>query len=133
MAGLITKTFEELEQMKYTVIEHFGITGGTKKGFEFFLTETMPPKAFGYDCRDYTWYSVQLNTEQDFEQLNNFLNRLFDRSDINIPSGKTCMVACDQVENQIKQQSRSIDWGACHVVYMPISASFQKLYACKTA
>jgi len=134
MAGIKAISFEELEQMKFTIVEGFAVGRmyRSRSKFYFSIMETVPPTAYGYDCKDYSWYKVQLNSKQDFEQLSHFLNKLFDRNDICIPSGKTGMDAVKKLAQQIRRSSAVVDWGACHVTYMSISSAFQNLNLCES-
>lgn len=129
MSGIQETTFDELNNMKFTVVSRFGVTRNNRKnGRRFFLMETVPPTEYGADCQDYVWWEVRVKTDQDFERLNDFLQRLFRLERVKIPVGKDSPAAAERLEKQIRKSAKVVDFGACHVTYLPIAPEFQKLY-----
>ena len=66
------KTFEELNAMKFDIVEHFGM----QKKSEFFIMNTVAPAEYGADA-DYQYYEVDVKTDEDLDALKAFIKDLF--------------------------------------------------------
>ena len=66
------KTFEELNAMKFDIVEHFGM----QKKSEFFIMNTVSPAEYGADA-DYQYYEVDVQTDEDLDALKAFIEDLF--------------------------------------------------------
>ena len=66
------KTFEELNAMKFDIVEHFGM----QKKSEFFIMNTVAPAEYGADA-DYQYYEVDVKTDEDLDALKAFIEDLF--------------------------------------------------------
>jgi hypothetical protein len=120
MAGIKKISVQELNNLKFHVVENFGMLS---KG-RFFITDTIPPIQYGADCKDYTWYEVQCNTTKDYSELATFIKNIFGIV-IDVSSKKIARKAVDALMNQFKGEIHEVDWGACHVCYIPIAKQFR--------
>ena len=74
------KTFEELNAIKFDIVEHFGM----QKKSEFFIMNTVAPAEYGADA-DYQYYEVDVKTDEDMDALKAFIEDLFGmKGDANI-------------------------------------------------
>lgn len=121
MAGVNTISVQELNNMKFHVIERFCFV----KANTFLITDTIPPVCFGADCRDYTVYWVHCDSASDFVHLADFLEQLFGKK-IDRTSNRTIRKSADDLMKQFKKEIKEVDWGACHVRYIPFSEQYRK-------
>lgn len=121
MAGIKTVTMEELNEVKFDVIQHFGMS---KRG-HFFIMNTVEPVVYGADCKDYTWYQVKVNKQQ-LPSLGDYINRLFGKV-IDVSTIKTAYESINNLDEEYYKNSPCVDWGACHVTYIPYAEQFRKV------
>lgn len=127
MAGMKDMNFDEMRAMKFNVLSRIGITK-QKRDKEFFIMDVIPPTGFGADCKGYTWYQVILKTDDDYKQLKNFIEELFQ---IQCPelNRENCIQSIGLLEKKLQRESKVINWGACHVTYLPYAEQFRKVGA----
>lgn len=115
------KTFEELKSMKFDVVEHFGML---KKG-EFFIMNTIPPMEYGCDCQDYEWLEVDVKTDADLDALKMFIEDIF-AMNIFANNIKDAVNEINGLDAYLASVTPAIDYGACHVVHLPIKDKYKK-------
>lgn len=122
MSGMKEVTFNQMGEMKFNVISHFGVVK-QKRNRQFFIMDVIPPTKYGADCRTYAWYQVILKTEEDYKQAKAFIEKLFQ---IQCPelNKENCIQSVRLLNNKLKSKAKIVDWGACHVVHLPFSRQF---------
>lgn len=115
------KTFEELNAMKFDVVEHFGMQ---KKG-EFFIMNTVPPVGYGHDCQNYETFEADVKTDEDLEALKAFIEDLFGMK-IYATTIKDAVKEVDALDEYFRKVIPDVDYGACHVRELPIADRFKK-------
>lgn len=121
MAGTINVTIEELKEVKFDVIEHFGMS----RNGHFFIMNTVEPVEYGADCKDYTWYQVMVKKEH-LPSLGDYINRLFGKM-IDVTSVKAACEAVNALDIEFHDSVEPVDWGACHVLHIPYADQFRKV------
>lgn len=120
MAGVHSISVQELNKMKFHVIQRFGFLNANT----FFIGDTIPPVRFGADCRDYTVYEVHCDNASDFAQLADFFEKLFGKR-IDKASNRNIRKSVDDLMKQFQKEVKEVDWGACHVRYIPFSEQYR--------
>lgn len=115
------KTFEELNAMKFDVVEHFGMQ---KKG-EFFIMNTVPPVEYGHDCQNYETFEVDVQTDEDLDALKAFIEDIFGMK-VYATTIKDAIKEVDALDEYFRKVIPAVDYGACHVREIPISDRFKK-------
>lgn len=115
------KTFEELNEMKFDIVEHFGMQ---KKG-EFFIMNTVPPVEYGADCQDYITYEVDVKTDEDISALKKFIKDMFGMK-IYGTELKSVIKEVDALDDYFQKVIPAADLGACHVREIPIAERFKR-------
>ncbi len=115
------KTFEELNAMKFDVVEHFGMQ---KKG-EFFIMNTVPPVEYGHDCQNYETFEVDVQTDEDLDALKAFIEDIFGMK-VYASTIKDAIKEVDALDDYFRKVIPAVDYGACHVREIPISDRFKK-------
>lgn len=121
MAGVHSISVQELNNMKFHVIQRFGSLNANT----FFIGDTIPPVRFGADCRDYTVYTVHCDSTSDFVHLVDFFEQLFGKK-IDRTSNRTIRKSVDDLMKQFKKEIKEVEWGACHVRYIPFSEQYRE-------
>lgn len=103
------KTFEELNAMKFDIVEHFGM----QKKSEFFIMNTVAHAEYGADA-DYQYYEVDVKTDEDLDALKAFIEDLFGMKKINA------------LDEYFRKVIPDVDYAACHVREIPILDRFKK-------
>ena len=122
MSGIKNLTLEELRRKKFDVIQHFGMN---KKG-KFFIMNTIEPREYGADCRDYTWFEIHIENEE-LLTFAEFIHDLFGMV-IDVTSIKKAVSSIDDLENKLKGKAPKVDWGACTVTKIPFNSKFKNIY-----
>lgn len=124
MSGIKNVTFEELQNMQFDVVEHFGMVK-MERSFKFFVMETVPPTEYGADCKEHTWHQVLVKTDEDMKKVRNYISDLFQ---VTIPklNRKNCIQVIRELDNRCKDVADEVDFGACHVTFMNINPLFMK-------
>lgn len=117
-----TKTFEELENTKFDVIERIGIVKHQGR-LKIFIMEAVPPTRYGADCQNYIWHEVWLKTRSDFTRIKVHLEKLF-QVRLNELNKENCIQSVRLLNDKLKSKAKIVDWGACHVVHLPFSRQF---------
>ena len=113
-------TFEELNAMKFDVVEHFGMQ---KKG-EFFIMNTVPPLEYGHDAH-YAWYRVDVQTDEDLDALKAFIEDIFGIK-VYASTIKDAIKEVNALDEYFRKVIPAVDYGACHVREIPIAYRFKK-------
>ena len=114
------KTFEELNAMKFDIVEHFGM----QKKSEFFIMNTVAPAEYGADA-DYQYYEVDVKTDEDLDALKAFIEDLFGMK-VYATTIKQAIKEIDALDEYFRKVIPAVDYGACHVREIPISDRFKK-------
>lgn len=114
------KTFEELNAMKFDIVEHFGM----QKKSEFFIMNTIAPAEYGADA-DYQYYEVEVKTDEDLDALKAFIEELFGMK-VYATTIKQAIKEIDALDEYFRKVIPAVDYGACHVREIPISDRFKK-------
>lgn len=121
-SGRINVTFEELMKTKFDVVNHFGMcTNG-----RFFVMNTVPPVEYGADCRSYAWFEVNVKTESDLAALKDFIKAMFGL-DMKASTIKQAIKEVNNLDKHFARTIKAIDYGACHVRFIPIADQFRKV------
>lgn len=112
----------ELKQVKFDVVQHFGM----HKNGEFFIMNTVPPTAYGHDCQDHSWYNVNIKTPDDVQELKNYIKTLFG-ADIMVNTVKELVNAVNELDKYYQKIIPDIDFGACHICNIPINEQFKRM------
>lgn len=115
------KTFEDLNAMKFDVVEHFGMQ---KKGL-FFIMNTVPPVEYGDDCQKYEWFEVDVQTDEDLDALKEFIEDMFGMK-VYATTIKQAIKEVNALDEYFRKVIPAVDYGACHVREIPISDRFKK-------
>lgn len=115
-------TFEDLNAMKFDVVEHFGMQ---KKGL-FFIMNTVPPVEYGADCQKYEWFEVDVKTDEDLDALKLFIERMFGIK-MCATTIKQAVKEVNSLDNHFQKVVPAVDYGACHVRFLPIADQFRKV------
>ncbi|MDY2957095.1 MAG: hypothetical protein SOR59_05765 [Lachnospiraceae bacterium] len=110
------KTFEELNAMKFDIVEHFGM----QKKSEFFIMNTVAPAEYGADA-DYQYYEVDVKTDEDMDALKAFIEDLF-----GMKVYATTIKEINALDEYFRKVIPDVDYGACHVREIPILDRFKK-------
>lgn len=120
--GDVTVTMDELKDVKFDAVSNFGFY--RRKG-QFFIMNTKDPQNYGEDARNYTWYNVMMNDQDDLKKLSDYILKVFgvpvDTTN-NLTATRTINALC----KKLSQDAQVIDWGACHVTHLPVNQSFLK-------
>ena len=114
-------TFEDLNAMKFDVVEHFGMQ---KKGL-FFIMNTVPPVEYGADCQKYEWFEVDVQTDEDLDALKAFIEDLFGIK-VYATTIKQAIKEVNALDEYFRKVIPAVDYGTCHVREIPISDRFKK-------
>lgn len=120
MAGIKNVTIEEMKEMKFDVIEHFGMS----KNGHFFIMNTVEPVQYGSDCKNYSWYQTKV-TKKNLESLGEFVHSLFGKV-IDVTSMKAAFEAVNALDEYYHENIDAVDWGACHVLHIPYAEQFRR-------
>lgn len=121
MAGIKDITMKELYEMKFDIIEHFGMA----RNGQFFIMNTVEPIQYGSDCKDYTWICVQVKGEQ-LPSLGEFIHSLFGNV-IDVSNMKAAFSSINNLDKEYHETIPSVDWGACQVTHIPFADRFRKV------
>ena len=116
------KTFEELMKTKFDVVEHFGMM---KKRY-FFIMNTVPPVEYGHDCQNYEWFEVDVQTDEDLDALKLFIEGMFGIK-MCATTIKQAVKEVNSLDNHFQKVVPAVDYGACHVRFLPITDQFRKV------
>ena len=114
------KTFEELNAIKFDIVEHFGMH---KKG-EFVIMNTVAPIGYGYDAH-YEYYYVDVKTDEDLDALKAFIEDMFGMK-VYATTIKQAVKEINALDEYFRKVIPDVDYGACHVMEIPISDRFKK-------
>lgn len=127
MSAIKEVSINDLEGMKFNVIQSIYLNHSAKLNKTYFgLTETVPPVEYGADCKKYAWYETTLKGNEDYSHLQAFLSKLFGCNAPKIPTEyRKAKKVIDAFETALNKDSKNVDFGACHVNYMPIAPAFK--------
>lgn len=117
-------SFSTLEEMKFEVIERFGVTRN-RYNYRFFIQEAIEPTRYGNDCQNYIWYEVPLLNATDLKSLSDFLKKLFS-VEIALSSTQEARKVVNTLNRDMSKKAKVTDWGACTVIHLPINERFSK-------
>lgn len=117
-------SFSALEEMKFEVVQRFGVTRN-RYNYRFFIQETVEPTQYGDDCQDSIWYEVPLLNLADLKALSDFLKELFS-VEIELSSTQEARKAVNALNKDMSEKAQVADWGACTVIHLPINERFRK-------
>ena len=119
--GIKKMTMDDLMNMKFDVVEHFGMT---RKGV-FFIMNTVPPAEYGADCQNYEWYQVNVDSLDSLEALKGFIKAMFG-VELDASTIKQAIKAVNNLDTHFAKTIKGKDFGACDVRFLPIADQFRR-------
>lgn len=121
--GNVHVTMDELMDVKFDTVSNFGFH---KRNSQFFIMNTKEPKNYGEDARNYTWYNVEIKTQEDLERLGEYIKKVFGVQ-IDTTNRLTASRSIKALCQELDKIAKVVDWGACHVTHLPVNQEFLKV------
>lgn len=122
LSGTVYITMDELMNVKFDVVSNFGFQ---RRRNEFFIMNTTEPRSYGEDARNYIWYTVKMNDQEDMKKLADCILKMFGVP-VDTTNSMTATRTINGLYKKLSKDAKVKDWGACHVTHLPINQDFLK-------